>query len=80
MNQAKTVSVRIKAEQMKKLREIADKFPVISINAVVQRAVDQWLEIEGPVYLEHARKIKENLKRQPVSLDGKQSQTSQVSR
>jgi hypothetical protein len=63
---AKTVSVRIKAEQAAGLREIAEHVPGSSINAVVQRAVEQWLAIEGPVYLDAFKKVRETLERQPV--------------
>ncbi len=48
---AKTVPVRIKAAQARRLREIVDQFPGGSVSGVVQRAVDLWLEKEGPVYL-----------------------------
>lgn len=61
-------SVRIKTVQAKRLREIANFIPGSSINAIVQRAVEQWLDVEGPVYLEAFRQVKENLKRQPVAM------------
>lgn len=51
----KTVSVRIREDQARKLNEIADPAMGRSINAFVKRAVDLWLEIEGPTY----REIKE---------------------
>jgi hypothetical protein len=65
----KTVSVRIKAEQAEKLREIAGFVPGSGINAIVQRAVAQWLEIEGPVYVEAFKRVQDTLKRQPVPVE-----------
>lgn len=68
MKRAKSVSVRIGTDQSERLHEIAEYVPGSSINALVQRAVDQWLEIEGPVYLDAFKKVKLNLvkKRQAV--------------
>lgn len=69
MATTKTVSVRIKADQLARLREIAEYVPGSSINALVQRAVEQWLEIEGPVYLEAFQSVRETLgERQPVRI------------
>ena len=62
----KTVSVRIKAEQAKRLHEIAETIPGFSINGAVQRAMDLWLEVEGPVYLEAFDEARRKLERQPV--------------
>lgn len=66
MKSAKTVSVRITAEQAKRLREIAGFVPGSSINALAQRGVAQWLAIEAPVYLDAFKKVRETLERQPV--------------
>jgi hypothetical protein len=60
----KMVSVRIKPEQARRLREITGHIPGSSINAVVQRAVQQWLEIEGPVYLEAFKQVKQRLNKE----------------
>jgi hypothetical protein len=67
----KTVSVRIKAEQAKRLREIAECMPGFSVNGAVQRAMDLWLEIEGPVYKEAFEEAQRKLRqeRQPVVMD-----------
>lgn len=69
----KTVSVRIEIKQANKLHEVADQIAGCSINGMVQRAVDLWLEIEGPVYLaalSDARKKLRQMERQPVRLEG----------
>lgn len=66
----KTVSVRIEEKQAKKLHEVADQIAGCSLNGMVQRAVDLWLEIEGPVYvaaLQEARKKLARKERQPVA-------------
>jgi hypothetical protein len=63
----KNVSVRIKAEQARRLREIAEFVPGSSINALVQRAVQQWLEIEGPVYLEAFKTVRQSLEVRSMS-------------
>lgn len=69
MATTKTRSVRLKADQLARLREIAEYIPGSSINALVQRAVEQWLEIEGPVYLEAFQSARETLgERQPVRM------------
>lgn len=66
----KTVSVRIGERQAEKLREVADQMPGSSMNGMVQRAVDLWLEIEGPVYLEALQGIRDRgRKRQAVTRD-----------
>lgn len=64
----KTVSVRIGEKQAKRLQEISDLEIGGSINGKVQRAVDLWLEVEGPVYLAHLKKMQQELvdKRQAV--------------
>lgn len=61
----KTSSVRIKESQVKAIQEIAATVPGFSLNGVVQRAVDIWLEVEGPVYKEAFEEAKSKL-RQPV--------------
>jgi hypothetical protein len=62
-------SARIRADQVARLREIAEHVPGSSINRLVQKAVDQWLEIEGPVYLAAFKEVQRQLgsKRQAVS-------------
>jgi hypothetical protein len=67
----KTTSVRIKAEQAHRLHEIADNIPGFSINGAVQRAVELWLEVEGPVYLEAFDGARKKLiqQRQPVVME-----------
>lgn len=63
----KTVSVRIAEGQAKKLHDVADLAVGSSINAIVQRAVDLWLETEYPVYVVALRDARDKLrKRQPV--------------
>jgi hypothetical protein len=64
----KLVTVRIRANQATRLREITDYVPGSSINGWVQRAVEQLLEIEGPVYLAALREVHQKLssKRQAV--------------
>lgn len=62
----KTVSVLIKTEQASRLREIADCIPGSSINVMVQKAVENWLEIEGTVYLDAFKRVRQSLERQPV--------------
>jgi len=68
----KTVSVRIKAEQARRLQEIGERIPGFSVNGAVQRATDLWLEIEGPVYLEAFEEARRKLKaeRQAVAGEG----------
>lgn len=53
----KTVQVRISAEQDKQLREIADRVPGANVSGLAQRAIDLWLEIEGPVYMEAYKEV-----------------------
>lgn len=65
---SQTVSVRIKKQNEKRAREIANFIPGCSISAIVDRALEQWLDVEGPVYIEAFRQVKENLKRQPVAM------------
>jgi hypothetical protein len=65
VNTVKTALVRIRVDQETQLRDILQDFPV-TITSVVQRALDLWLEVEGPVYRDALRKMKDNLKRQPV--------------
>jgi hypothetical protein len=60
------VSVRITAEQAKRLREIAGFVPGSSINALAQRGVQLFLNIEAPVYLDAFKKVRETIERQPV--------------
>lgn len=64
----KTVSVRIGEKQAKRLQEISDLIIGGSINGMVQRSVDLWLEVEGPVYLAHLKQAQHELgdKRQAV--------------
>jgi hypothetical protein len=62
----KTVSVRISAEQAKQLQSIATDVPGMSLNLMVQRGVDLFLEIEGPVHLAKARELRNLRKRQDV--------------
>lgn len=69
----KTVSVRIKAVNAARLREVAEFIPGSSINALVDRAVEQLIEIEGPVYIaafKEAREKLERRERQPVRSAG----------
>ena len=69
----KSVTVRIKAEQSARLREIAEHVPGSSINSMVQRAVEQWLEIEGPVYLAAFKEVQRKLNKERqavVSISG----------
>lgn len=67
----KTVSVRITDSQTKRLREVVGVIPGSSINGLAQRAIEQWLEIEAPVYLAAYRDAREKLgpERQPVRLE-----------
>lgn len=69
----KTVSVRIGADQAIRLREIVDRIPGGSINGVVQRAVEQWLEIEGPVYLEALREAHGKLAQSREAIQGQRA-------
>lgn len=64
----KTVSVRIGEKQAKRLHEVSDLIVGGSINGMVQRAVDLWLEVEGPVYLAALKQAQHKLgdKRQAV--------------
>lgn len=64
-----TELVRIKTKKAKRLREIANFIPGGSISALVDRAIDKWLEDEAPVYLEAFQKVNETLKRQPVAME-----------
>jgi hypothetical protein len=66
----KTVSVRIKAGQAERLREVAERIPGSSINVLVQRAVAQWLDIEAPVYIAAFDEARAKLERQPVRSEG----------
>ena len=61
----KTVSVRIGAEQAKKLHEVADQMSGCSLNGLVQRAVDLYLEVEAPVYLAAFKEARAKLGRKP---------------
>jgi hypothetical protein len=67
----KTVSVRIKAEQAKRLQEMAHHIPGFSVDGAVKRAVDLWLEVEGPVYEEAFKEARRKLqeKRQVVVIN-----------
>ena len=67
----KTVSVRIKSEQAKRIQELAEHIPGFSVDGAVKRAVDLWLEVEAPVYLEAITEARIKLKRerQPVAID-----------
>lgn len=46
----KTRSVRLKEEYAAALEEFANMIPGFSITGGVNRAVELWLEVEGPVY------------------------------
>jgi hypothetical protein len=59
----KTVSVRIEGGQFAELGEIAKSFPGASVNGLVQRAVELWLEVEGPVYQSVFKEAKAKLNR-----------------
>jgi Arc/MetJ-type ribon-helix-helix transcriptional regulator len=67
----KTVSVRIGKDQANRLREIVDQFPGGSINGVVQRAVDLWLEKEGTVYLAALREARGRLAQTKEAVQGR---------
>lgn len=64
MNNSKSITVRIKADQASRLREITEHVPGSSLNALVQRAVEQWLEIEGPVYLAAFKEVHRKLSKE----------------
>jgi hypothetical protein len=70
---SKTVSVRIKATQVSRLREIVDQFPGGSINGVVQRAVDLWLEKEGTVYLAALREARGKVAQSKEAVQGRRA-------
>lgn len=59
----KTVSVRIGEGQAKKLHEVADLAVGSSINGLVQRALDLWIEVEYPVYLSDLKATRDKLKK-----------------
>ena len=61
--QMKTTSVRIRQEQKERCRKIADYIPGGRVDTIVQRAVDLWLETEGPVYEEAFQRAQEKLER-----------------
>jgi predicted transcriptional regulator len=67
----KTETVRIKEEQARRLQVFADMIPGSSISVIVQRAVEQWLDVEGPVYLaafkEARAKVQERQAVRPVA-------------
>lgn len=62
-NYVKTVSVRIEEEQARRLQEIAAGFPGSSINGLVRRGVELFLEIEAPVYEAAIREARQKLGR-----------------
>lgn len=76
----KTVSVRIGKDQAIRLHEIVDRIPGGSINGVVQRAVEQWLEIEGPVYLAAFREAQGKLAQTKKAIQGQRRTVKRDSR
>ena len=65
----KTVPVRIQEGLAKRLHEVASQIEGYSINAMVNRGVELFLEQEAPVYLAAFKEIRAKIphtKRQPV--------------
>lgn len=65
----KTVPVRIRADQLERLKEIfGSDLTSDMTNKTVQRGLDNWLNDEGPVYEETRREERDRLakKRQDV--------------
>lgn len=76
----KTVSVRIGKDQASRLREIVDQFPGGSINGVVQRAVDLWLEKEGTVYLAALKEARGRLAQTKEASQGRRAKQEKAKR
>jgi hypothetical protein len=49
-----TLSTSIKSANLSKMTEVS-KAADLSLSGILNRAVENWLEIEAPVYLDHAK-------------------------
>lgn len=64
----KTVSVRINEEQARRLQRIAENFPGSSVNGLVRRGVELFLDGEAPVYEAAIKEARQKLGSKNVSL------------
>jgi hypothetical protein len=49
-----TLSTSIKSSHVNKMTEVS-KVAGLSLSGILDRAISFWLEVEGPIYLEHAK-------------------------
>jgi hypothetical protein len=50
-----TLSASIKSTNVNKMKEVS-KAAGLSLSGILDRAIEQWLEIEAPVYVAHAER------------------------